>query len=85
MLCTQNMAAEMLHVHAKNFPHKREALIDALIGLDDELTAHEQTQQQQQQQQQGQGSEVDKWLAEAPPALRQSAVFQELTKHASRS
>ena len=80
MLCTQNMAAEMLHVHAKNFPHKREALIDALIGLDDELTAHEQTQQQQ-----GQGSEVDKWLAEAPPALRQSAVFQELTKHASRS
>ena len=71
------MAAEALHVHAKNFPHKREALIDALIGLDDELTAHEQTQQQ------GQGSDVDKWLAEAPPALRQSAVFQELTKHAA--
>lgn len=74
----QHMAAEMLHVQAHKFPHKREALIDALIHLDDELTAHERAQSASQQGQ----PDLQKWLAEAPPSLRQTAAFRELSQHA---
>ena len=67
----------MLHVQAHKFPHKREALIDALIHLDDELTAHETSQSASQGQ-----PDLQKWLAEAPPSLRQTAAFRELSQHA---
>ena len=72
------MAAEMLHVQAKRFPHKREALIDALLHLDDELTAHEQSQPASPQVQ----PDLQKWLADAPPSLRETSAFKELVQQA---
>ena len=74
------MAAEMLHVQAQKFPHKRDALIDALIHLDDELTAHEQSQSVSQQRQSS--PDLQEWLEQAPPALRQTAAFRELSQQA---
>eukprot|EP01043_Picozoa_sp_COSAG02_P054933 COSAG02_NODE_6298_length_3669_cov_83.641454_3_plen_78_part_00 len=72
------MAAEMLHVQAQRFPHKREALIDALLHLDDELTEHEQSQLAPTQGQ----PDLQKWLAEAPPSLRQTSAFRQLAQQA---
>ena len=65
-------------MQAQKFPHKREALIDALLHLDDELTAHEQSQAASVQGQ----PELQRWLAEAPPSFQQTSAFRELAQQA---